>query len=185
MARQHGDVDAAEKDDEEAEKEAAHYSPRRDGAGNGREFGIFPAPALDGLVNAFRPAERAQQELSRHGPPYGQRDGAGGTAPGTEGQERVLEFVHQNEGIPVQEGQQGDQDARHAELVLLTKADKLASGARKAQLNMVREAVLAFNGDVQVETFSSLKKQGVDKLRQKLDTWFNEMQPVEETQDGE
>ena len=67
----------------------------------------------------------------------------------------------------------------------LTKADKLASGARKAQLNMVREAVLAFNGDVQVETFSSLKKQGVDKLRQKLDTWFSEMQPVEETQDGE
>jgi len=25
----------------------------------------------------------------------------------------------------------------------------------------------------------------VDKLRQKLDTWFSEMQPVEETQDGE
>ncbi|MCR6679711.1 YihA family ribosome biogenesis GTP-binding protein, partial [Escherichia marmotae] len=24
-----------------------------------------------------------------------------------------------------------------------------------------------------------------DKLRQKLDTWFSEMQPVEETQDGE
>ncbi len=36
-------------------------------------------------------------------------------------------------------------------LVLLTKADKLASGARKAQVNMVREAVLAFNGDVRVE----------------------------------
>lgn len=48
-------------------------------------------------------------------------------------------------------------------LVLLTKADKLASGARKAQVNMVREAVLAFNGDVQVEPFSSLKKSGVDK----------------------
>ncbi len=61
-------------------------------------------------------------------------------------------------------------DSNIAVLVLLTKADKLASGARKAQLNMVREAVLAFNGDVQVETFSSLKKQGVDKLRQKLDT---------------
>ncbi|ABG72033.1 probable GTP-binding protein EngB [Escherichia coli 536] len=76
-------------------------------------------------------------------------------------------------------------DSNIAVLVLLTKTDKLASGARKAQLNMVREAVLAFNGDVQVETFSSLKKQGVDKLRQKLDTWFSEMQPVEETQDGE
>ena len=65
-------------------------------------------------------------------------------------------------------------------LVLLTKADKLASGARKAQLNLVREAAIAFNGDVQVEAFSSLKKQGVDKLRQKLDSWFNDIPPQED-----
>ncbi|MFP1727604.1 ribosome biogenesis GTP-binding protein YihA/YsxC [Lonsdalea quercina] len=58
-------------------------------------------------------------------------------------------------------------------LVLLTKADKLAQGARKAQLNMVREAILPLMGDIQVETFSSLKKSGVDKLREKLDSWFN------------
>lgn len=58
-------------------------------------------------------------------------------------------------------------------LALLTKADKLASGAARTQLNMTREAVIAFGGDVQVETFSSLKKQGVDKLRQKLDHWFS------------
>ncbi|WP_312240798.1 ribosome biogenesis GTP-binding protein YihA/YsxC [Pantoea sp.] len=71
-------------------------------------------------------------------------------------------------------------------LVLLTKADKLASGARKAQLNRVREASLAFMGDVQVEMFSSLKKIGVDKLRNKLDVWFSysafaeeEIQPEE------
>ena len=70
-----------------------------------------------------------------------------------------------------------------AVLVLLTKADKLASGARKAQVNMVREAVLAFNGDVQVEPFSSLKKQGVDKLRQKLDSWFNELEPATEAEE--
>ena len=70
-------------------------------------------------------------------------------------------------------------------LVLLTKADKLASGARKAQVNMVREAVLAFNGDVQVEPFSSLKKSGVDKLRQKLDSWFNEIPPQEAVEDAE
>lgn len=63
-------------------------------------------------------------------------------------------------------------------LVLLTKADKLASGARKAQLNLVREAALAFMGDVQIETFSSLKKQGVDKLRQKLDAWFADIPPA-------
>lgn len=65
-------------------------------------------------------------------------------------------------------------------LVLLTKADKLASGARKTQLNMVREASLAFMGDVQVELFSSLKKTGVDKLRNKLDVWFSELTPAEE-----
>ncbi|WP_127959107.1 ribosome biogenesis GTP-binding protein YihA/YsxC [Serratia microhaemolytica] len=62
-------------------------------------------------------------------------------------------------------------------LVLLTKADKLASGARKAQCDMVREAVLAFMGDIQVEVFSSLKKIGLDKLRQKLDSWFNPLTP--------
>ncbi|PLN93687.1 YihA family ribosome biogenesis GTP-binding protein, partial [Klebsiella quasipneumoniae] len=28
--------------------------------------------------------------------------------------------------------------------------------------------------------FSSLKKSGVDKLRQKLDSWFNEIPPQEE-----
>jgi GTP-binding protein len=60
-------------------------------------------------------------------------------------------------------------------LVLLTKADKLASGARKKQLNLVREAAIAFNGDVEVEIFSSLKKMGVDKLRNKLDSWFNDL----------
>ncbi|MEQ9876181.1 ribosome biogenesis GTP-binding protein YihA/YsxC [Pectobacterium brasiliense] len=65
-------------------------------------------------------------------------------------------------------------------LVLLTKADKLASGARKTQLNMVREAVLPFMGDIQVEAFSSLKKLGVDKLRQKLDNWFSTLEHAEE-----
>lgn len=59
-------------------------------------------------------------------------------------------------------------------LILLTKADKLASGARKTQLNMVKEAVLAFQGEIDVEIFSSLKKIGVDKLRLKLDDWFNQ-----------
>ncbi|MCC1724617.1 YihA family ribosome biogenesis GTP-binding protein, partial [Salmonella enterica subsp. enterica serovar Indiana] len=51
-------------------------------------------------------------------------------------------------------------------MLLLTKADKLASGARQAQVKMVREAVKEYMGDIQVEAFSSLKKQGVDKLSQ-------------------
>lgn len=70
-------------------------------------------------------------------------------------------------------------------LLLLTKADKLASGARKAQLTVVREAALEFVGDVQVELFSSLKKIGVDKVRQKLDSWFNTLEPAVEDQDAE
>jgi GTP-binding protein len=70
-------------------------------------------------------------------------------------------------------------------LLLLTKADKLASGARKAQLNVVREAALEFVGDVQVELFSSLKKIGVDKVRQKLDSWFTTFEPAEVDQDAE
>ncbi|MFB6434528.1 MAG: ribosome biogenesis GTP-binding protein YihA/YsxC [Candidatus Malihini olakiniferum] len=58
-------------------------------------------------------------------------------------------------------------------LILLTKADKLASGAQKAQLNTVREAALAFDGDIQAEAFSALKRQGLDKLCTKLDLWFS------------
>ena len=58
-------------------------------------------------------------------------------------------------------------------LVLLTKADKLASGARKKQLNLVREHSPSFEGDVQVEMFSSLKTFGVDKLKNKLDDRFS------------
>ncbi|WP_237387560.1 ribosome biogenesis GTP-binding protein YihA/YsxC [Xenorhabdus sp. Sc-CR9] len=65
-------------------------------------------------------------------------------------------------------------------MVLLTKADKLASGARKSQLAQVRQTLADLDGDVQIEYFSSLKKIGVDKLEQKLDIWFN--QPAIETE---
>lgn len=70
-------------------------------------------------------------------------------------------------------------------LLLLTKADKLASGARKAQLKMVRGAVLAFGGNIEVEAFSSLKKTGVDKLRLKLDSWYNDLPPAVEEEAAE
>lgn len=62
--------------------------------------------------------------------------------------------------------------------VLLTKADKLKSGARKAQLLKIREASMAFGGDVSVDLFSSLKGIGVDQLRNKLDTWFEPAQAL-------
>ncbi|NMP29371.1 YihA family ribosome biogenesis GTP-binding protein [Rahnella sp. SAP-1] len=72
-------------------------------------------------------------------------------------------------------------------LILLTKADKLASGARKTQVTMVREAVQPFMGDIQVEAFSSLKKFGVDKLSDKLNNWFSQIPPevLEEQLSGE
>lgn len=57
-------------------------------------------------------------------------------------------------------------------LALLTKADKLKSGKRKTQLLMAREAAMAFCGDVSVEAFSSTNGIGLDKLQQKLDSWY-------------
>jgi len=61
-------------------------------------------------------------------------------------------------GIPVQ--------------VLLTKADKLKSGARKAQILKIRKEAKELGGDVSVDGFSSLSGIGVDILRSKLDSWF-------------
>ncbi|KXI22805.1 ribosome biogenesis GTP-binding protein YihA/YsxC [Photobacterium sanguinicancri] len=63
-------------------------------------------------------------------------------------------------------------ESRLPVLVLLTKADKLKSGARKQQLMKTRKDSLAFGGDVQVEFFSSLKGLGVDQVRAKLTEWF-------------
>ncbi|MBU2112351.1 MAG: ribosome biogenesis GTP-binding protein YihA/YsxC [Gammaproteobacteria bacterium] len=57
-------------------------------------------------------------------------------------------------------------------LVLLTKADKLGPGARKKVVLEVREAALAFMGDVTVQAFSSLNKLGLPELEQVLDLWF-------------
>ncbi|XOV80053.1 MAG: ribosome biogenesis GTP-binding protein YihA/YsxC [Aestuariibacter sp.] len=67
-------------------------------------------------------------------------------------------------------------------LALLTKADKLKSGKRKAQTLMAQEASLAFCGDVTVHAFSSLNKIGLDKLEAKLNQWygFDEASETEE-----
>ena len=57
-------------------------------------------------------------------------------------------------------------------LLLLTKADKLSQSERSKQVKMVREAILPFQGDIQVEAFSALKRTGIDRLAAKLDAWF-------------
>ncbi|GAA6186375.1 ribosome biogenesis GTP-binding protein YihA/YsxC [Aliiglaciecola sp. 2_MG-2023] len=57
-------------------------------------------------------------------------------------------------------------------LALLTKADKLKAGKRKAQLLMAREASMAFCGDVTVHVFSSLNGLGLDNVERVLDEWL-------------
>lgn len=57
-------------------------------------------------------------------------------------------------------------------LILLTKADKLGPGARKKVVLDVREAALAFMGNVQVQAFSSLNKLGLVEFESVLDQWF-------------
>ncbi|MGL5335979.1 MAG: ribosome biogenesis GTP-binding protein YihA/YsxC [Enterovibrio sp.] len=70
--------------------------------------------------------------------------------------------------------------------VLLTKCDKLKAGARKEQLMRIREAALAFCGDVEVDLFSSLQGTGVDKLKNKLNTWYQlDNQKIEEDEKDE
>lgn len=67
-------------------------------------------------------------------------------------------------------------------LALLTKADKLKSGKRKAQVSMAQEAAMAFCGDVQVEAFSSTSKIGLSVLESKLNGWFEFDSKPEETE---
>jgi len=57
-------------------------------------------------------------------------------------------------------------------LILLTKADKLKSGKRKSQLMIVKEASLAFQGDVQVVAFSSLNGLGLNEAEAVLNKWL-------------
>ncbi|MDG2957411.1 ribosome biogenesis GTP-binding protein YihA/YsxC [Exercitatus varius] len=59
-----------------------------------------------------------------------------------------------------------------AVLLLLTKADKLSQNERSKTVKMVREAILPFQGDIQVEAFSAQNKLGIDRLSAKLDEWF-------------
>lgn len=59
-----------------------------------------------------------------------------------------------------------------AVLVVLTKSDKLKSGARKQVLMQAEEAIPAFGGDVKVITLSSTSKQGLPELEATLNAWF-------------
>ncbi|MCS2607920.1 ribosome biogenesis GTP-binding protein YihA/YsxC [Halomonas dongshanensis] len=56
--------------------------------------------------------------------------------------------------------------------ILLTKADKLKKGPASASLQQVRSRLKEWDDLVSVQLFSALKRQGIDTLSQRLDTWL-------------
>jgi GTP-binding protein len=58
-------------------------------------------------------------------------------------------------------------------LVVLTKKDKLTQSAYQRQERSVRQALLAFKGDIEVLGLSALKGWGVESFQQQLDYWLS------------
>ena len=58
--------------------------------------------------------------------------------------------------------------------ILLTKADKLAVGAKKKALYEVRERLELYGEQVSVQLFSSLERSGVEEVHTKLNEWLSE-----------
>ncbi|MFB9868589.1 ribosome biogenesis GTP-binding protein YihA/YsxC [Vreelandella sulfidaeris] len=77
--------------------------------------------------------------------------------PLTEFDQMMLEYADQRE-MPVH--------------ILLTKADKLKKGPANAALQKVRSRLKEWEDLVSVQLFSSLKRDGVDTLSQKLNQWL-------------
>ena len=56
--------------------------------------------------------------------------------------------------------------------ILLTKSDKLKRGPAASQLQLVRNQLLSFAGNISVQLFSSLKASGTAEAWAKLDEWL-------------
>lgn len=56
--------------------------------------------------------------------------------------------------------------------ILLTKADKLKKGPAKNQLLNVKKALQGWQAEFSVQTYSALKKTGVEELRNLLENWL-------------
>lgn len=56
--------------------------------------------------------------------------------------------------------------------ILLTKADKLKSGAAKSALQQVRARLREWEDLVSIQLFSALKKQGIEEVHERLDQWL-------------
>lgn len=68
--------------------------------------------------------------------------------------------------------------------VLLTKSDKLKKGpAQSALLKLKKELKGELGDNVSLQTFSALKKQGVEQLQLRLDSWLKD--DVGETEESE
>lgn len=57
--------------------------------------------------------------------------------------------------------------------ILLTKADKLKSGAAKSALQQVRSRLREWEDLVTLQLFSALKRQGVEEASAQLDKWLS------------
>lgn len=55
---------------------------------------------------------------------------------------------------------------------LLTKADKLKKGPAASTRLKIHQRLIKMNPQFSVQTFSSLKKSGIDEAHAKLDQWF-------------
>jgi GTP-binding protein len=56
--------------------------------------------------------------------------------------------------------------------ILLTKADKLNASPAQNTLQQVRKHLATITTEIEVQLFSSLKRQGLEQLKAKLDQWF-------------
>ncbi|HEY9032793.1 MAG TPA: ribosome biogenesis GTP-binding protein YihA/YsxC [Pseudomonadales bacterium] len=61
--------------------------------------------------------------------------------------------------------------------ILLTKADKLKPNAARNQIMQIKKLLAAQPGQISVQAFSSLKKQGIAELETTLDQWYQAVQP--------
>lgn len=59
--------------------------------------------------------------------------------------------------------------------ILLTKADKLKSGARKRTLKEVQAVLESLSSDISVQLFSSQDRLGLEEARHKVDEWLTEV----------
>ena len=58
-------------------------------------------------------------------------------------------------------------------LILLTKADKIGTNAKKEAIANVSHQLSEFDGTFNVIAFSALKKIGIEEPRKVLENWYN------------